>query len=65
MVPPGPYISKYLDPLNIYFSIMLKYMDPLRNFFPPYTKSLKFKQVYHIVFAKGGLATTDLRLAEV
>ena len=28
MVPPGPYISKYLDPLNIYFTANLKYIDP-------------------------------------
>ena len=65
MVPPGPYISKYLDPPEHVFQQNVEiYGPPLKYLSPPPTKSQRFKQVYRIVFTKGGLATTDLRLAE-
>ena len=66
LVLPGPYFSKYLDPPEHLFQHNVEiYGPPLEFLFPPFTKSPKFEQVYRIVFTKGGLATTDLRLAEV
>ena len=58
LVPPGPNISKYLDPWIIYFKFaeifgppelkFLNYLDPLEIFYPPIIFNVQRRITYFI-----------------